>query len=193
VIIKKKSLVVALVSSLVISMVLVVNLAGYLIYLELKDDELSRAYRADLQKVNAKVYSEHIEVARLEASFDRMGPLSGEAVLEGIVRNDGYRDITNLCIRVKFLDRDGAAIYEVTFQPLESSLESYGALAPLAASHLTDTPASVMKPESSIPFKKILTNCPREILSELKASAGSSGSKGRWTGRFSYEILSVNF
>ncbi len=72
--IKKKSLIVALVSSIVICLVLVVNLAGYLIYLELKDDELTKIYRMSLQKVNAKVYSKHIEIARLGASFDMAIP-----------------------------------------------------------------------------------------------------------------------
>lgn len=191
--IKKKSLIVALISSIVICLVLVVNLAGYLIYLELKDDELTKIYRMNLQKVNAKVYSKHIEIARLGASFDMMGPLSGEAVLEGIVRNDGYRDITDLFIKVKFLDRDGAVLYEVAFHPLEPSLGYYGAFTPIPISHLSDSSASVIRPESSLPFKKILTNCPEEILSELKAHAGSPGGKSRWAGKFDYEILSVDF
>ena len=192
-IIKKKSLIVTLISSVVICLVLVVNLAGYLIYLELKDDELTKIYRMNLQKVNAKVYSKHIEIARLGASFDVMGPLSGEAVLEGIIRNDGYRDITDLFVKVKFLDKDGAALYEVAFHPMEPSLGSYGAFAPVSISHFADSSVSVIKPESSLPFKKILTNCPEEILSELKANSGSPGGKSRWTGKFDYEILSVNF
>ncbi|MCX5678192.1 MAG: hypothetical protein NTY76_03690 [Candidatus Omnitrophica bacterium] len=204
--IKKKSLILTLISSIVICLVLVVNLAGYLIYLEMKDDELTKTYKMGLQKINAKVYSKHIEIARLGASFNVTGPLSGEAVLEGIIRNDGYRDITDMLIKVKFLDKDGAALYEVAFHPMEPSLGSYGVFAParlqeilhpaggpVPISHLSDSSASVIRPESSLPFKKILTNCPEEILSELKANTGSPGGKGRWTGKFDYEILSVNF
>jgi hypothetical protein len=191
-IIKKKSLIVALISSMVICFVLVINLAGYLIYLELKDDEMNKSYRSMLRKVNAKVYSKHIEVAKLGAGFDRSGALSGQAVLEGIIRNDGYRDITDLSIKVKFLDRDGAVLYEVSFHPQEPSLASYS-LPQISITHLTDSSMSTIKPESSLPFKKILTGCPKEILSELKENTGSSGGKGRWGGKFDYEILSVNY
>lgn len=192
-IIKKKSLIVALVSSLVICLVLVVNLAGYLIYLELKDDELGKAYRVLLQKVNAKVYSKHIEIARLGTSFDRMGALSGKVVLEGIVRNDGYKDITDLLIKVKFLDKDGAILYEVIFHPQEPSL-GFSSLTQASISRLTDPSISVIKPESSLLFKRILTDCPKEILSELKKNIGPGpGPAGRWSGKFDYEILSVTF
>jgi len=198
--IKKKSLIVAIISSLVICLVLVMNLAGYLIYLEMKDDEREKAYRVNLREVNAKVYSKHIEIARLDAGFDRTGTLKGEAVLEGIVRNDGYRDIKDLLIRVKFLDGDGAVLYEVTFRPQEPSLGSYEVFTQASIPHLSGHSMSAIKPESSFPFKKILSNCPKEILSELKESSGSlqagrqaASGKGRWGGRFDYEILSVDF
>jgi len=190
---KKKSLILTLISSIVICLVLVVNLAGYLIYLELKDDELTKIYKAKLQKINAKVYSKYIEIARLGAGFNVTGPLSGKAALEGIIRNDGYRDITDMLIKVRFLDKDGAALYEVTFHPMEPSLGSYGVFAPAPISHPADSLASIIRPESSLPFKKILANCPEEILSELRAGTGSSGGRGRWAGKLDYEILAVNF
>ncbi|MBU0605438.1 MAG: hypothetical protein KKH77_04030 [Candidatus Omnitrophica bacterium] len=192
-IIKKKSMLVALVSILIICLVLVVNLAGYLIYLELKDDELANAYSMRLQEVNAKVYSKHIEIDRLGVSFNSAGFLNKRAVLEGIVRNDGYKDITDLVIRVKFLDDDGAVIYQVTFRPLESSLTSYGAFRPISISHATEASTLAIRPESSHPFKKVLVNCPEEILSELKSGMDSSGGKERWAGKLDYDILSVNF
>ncbi|MFH1190439.1 MAG: hypothetical protein V1682_07125 [Candidatus Omnitrophota bacterium] len=188
--IKKKSMVVAFVSILVICLVLVVNLAGYLIYLQLKDDESANAYRERLQRVNAKVYSKHIEIAKLGASYYTSGALSHNAVLEGIVRNDGYRDITDLVIKVRFLDPDDAVIYEVIFRPLEASLGSYGAFPNASIYQVTDASLMSVRPENSLPFKKVLVNCPKEILSELKPG---SGGKGRWSGELDYDILSVNF
>lgn len=189
--IKKKSLIVALVSSLVICLVMVVNLIGYLIYLEVKDRDLDTAYRSTLQKVNAKVYAKHIEVARLSAGFERTGPLSGKAVLEGIVRNNGYRDITDLLIKVKFLDKDGAALYETIFHPLEPSLSASGLSA--ASMPLLAASRSVIKPENSLLFKRILADCPGEIVTELKKESAPPKSRGRWAGRFDYEILSLDF
>lgn len=53
-IIKKKSLVVALVSGYVISMVLMLTLIGYAAYLELKNENSIRAYDCMLKKLNLK-------------------------------------------------------------------------------------------------------------------------------------------
>lgn len=189
--IKKKSLVVALVSSLVICLVMVVNLIGYLIHLELKDKDLDSAYHAILRKVNAKVYSKHIEIARLSAGFERTGPLSGNAVLEGIVRNDGYKDISDLLIKVKFLDNDGAVLYATVFHPLDPSLAS-PSLSVASIPYLAPS-RSTIKPESSILFKKVLTDCPKEIVTELKKNSGASQGKGKWAGKLDYEILSTDF
>jgi len=189
--IKKKSLVVALISSLVICLVLVVNLIGYLIYLELKDKDLDKAYHVMLHRVNAKVYAKHIEIVKLSASFERTGPLSGNTVLEGIVRNDGYKDISDLLIKVRFLDKDGAVLYETVFHPLEPSLAS-SSISAVAIPYLAAS-KSIIKPESSILFKKILTDCPKEIVLELKKDSGAPRIRPRWTGKLDYEILSTNF
>ena len=52
--IKQKSLIVALVSSFVVSLVLVLTLICYLFYIELKGEEFKRTYQEMLQKVDAK-------------------------------------------------------------------------------------------------------------------------------------------
>lgn len=190
---KKKSLVVALISSAVICVVMVVNLAGYLIYLEIKSDELNKSYYHQLHKLNAKVYSKHIEIAKLGASFEKTGPLRGKPVLEGIIRNDGYRDVADLVIKVRFLDADGAALYETAFHPQEPSLSSPVDLAQASITHLGDYPISSIRPESSFAFKKIIMGCPKEILSELKQNTSGPSGKGRWAGRLDYEISSITF
>jgi len=191
--IKKKSLIVAFVSAVVISIVMVINLIGYMLYLEMKDDESERRYRSDLQKVNAKLYAKYIEIARLGASFESAGALNGRPVLEGIIRNDGYRDIKDIAVKVRFLDRDGAVIYDVSFRPQEPSLGSYDDIAQVSIPHLAVHPLSVIRPETSLPFKKVLTGCPTDILEDMKAGSGTSGNRGGWSGRFDYEILSVTF
>lgn len=55
-IIKRKSLVVALISSFVITIVLIVTLAGYFIYIEYKGEEFRKQYQQLLGKVKAGVY-----------------------------------------------------------------------------------------------------------------------------------------
>jgi len=190
--IKKKSLVVALISSFVISLVLVMTLIGYAVYLELKDEELKQSYNIMLEKVNARVYSKYIEIARLSAAIEPSGALKGQPVVEGILRNRGYRDILDIILRVKFLDQDGAIMYEVIFHPQEPALGS-SILTQVAIPYLSEASKTQIRPEGSLPFKRILAGCPPEILSGLKNDRPSGKSTLRWSGRLDYDVLSVTF
>jgi hypothetical protein len=189
-IIKKKSLIVALVSSWVICGSLVLTLVGYVAYLEWKDSELRGSYEAMLQKINARIYSRYVEISDLSAAIESSGPLAGKAVLEGKLKNVGYREVDDLLLRVKFLDADGAMLYEVVFHPQEPSLGSSG-LTQVALPYITPAPKTSIKRDSSVPFKKILSNCPKEIFSELRHSSGRA--PGGWPGRLETEILSLKF
>lgn len=53
-IIKQKSLIVALLSSFVISLVIVLTLIGYLAYVELKKETYKRSYQELLERSNIK-------------------------------------------------------------------------------------------------------------------------------------------
>lgn len=191
-IIKKKSMVVAFVSGFIICLVLALTLVGYIVYLEMGEEKSKAAYRDLMEKASAKFYAKYIEVARLGANIESTGALRGKPVLEGIIRNNGTRDITDILMRVKFLDPDGAIIYEVVFHPQEPALSSSG-ITHVAIPYLSDPSKVTIKPEGSLPFKKILMNCPKEILAELKKGAGFARGSGRWSGRFNSEILSINF
>lgn len=189
--IKKKSLVVALVSSIVIFAVLVLTLVGYIISLELKSEELKRAYEEALHRINARFYSKYVEISKLNAKIEPQGPLKGNPVIEGMVRNNGHRNISDLLIRVKFLDKDGARIYEVVFHPQEPSLGNSD-LTQLNIPYLYGQSPTIIKPNDTLPFKRILNNCPSGIVSELKAGGFARGGL-RWSGKFASEILSLKF
>jgi hypothetical protein len=49
--IKEKSLVVALVSSFLISLVLIFTLIGYLVYIEIKGERFKASYQQELNKI----------------------------------------------------------------------------------------------------------------------------------------------
>ena len=110
-IIKRKSLVVALISSFVITIVLIVTLAGYFIYIEYKGEEFRKQYQQLLGKVKAGVYSKYITIEGLDAKIENTGALKGKPVIEGVITNKGGKDALNLAIKVGFLDKDGAVIY----------------------------------------------------------------------------------
>lgn len=55
-IIKKKSLVVVLISGFIISSVLVLTLVGYVIYVELKDEESKMMYQESLKTIKSGIH-----------------------------------------------------------------------------------------------------------------------------------------
>lgn len=191
-IIKQKSLIVALVSSFVIILVLVLTLIGYLAYIELKGEELKRSYQELLQKANAKIYSKNLEVSKLTVKIEKTGALKGKPIIEGVIKNKGPKKITNLLINVKFLDKDSAVIYEESFRPQEPSLGATS-LSMVSIPYLYTQTKVILKPNDSLAFKKILANCPSEIVMVLREGEPSSKSSVRWMGKLVHEIASVAF
>jgi hypothetical protein len=187
-ILKKKSLIVAIISSFVICVSLILTLAGYLVYLEFRDKELQSTYQQLLKKVNTKFYSRHIEISGLTASMESTGTLKGKPVVEGILKNNGYREIADILILIRFLDKDGAVLYEVVFHPQEPSLGASN-LTQVALPYISAHAKTPIKQGATFPFKKILTNCPKEIASELNREAlHSTGSV-----KLDAEIISITF
>lgn len=189
---KKKSLVVATISSIVISLVLVLTLIGYLMYIELKGEEYKRSYQEILKKVNARLYSKYMDVSKLTAGIEQSGALKGKSILEGIIKNKGERNISDLIMRVRFLDKDGAIIYEVIFRPNEPPL-GVSSLTRITIPYLYAPPKLIIKPRGSLPFKQILTNCPDEIVMALRERKAVQQGANKWSGRLISDFLSVDF
>lgn len=189
IIIKKKSLLVAFISSFILSAVLVLTLVSYIVYLELKEKDLSASYEHNLEEINAELYASYIDVTGITAKIEDAGPLKGSPIIEGAVKNTGNKKVTDLLLRVRFLDKDNAIIYEAIFHPQEPSLGS-SSLTQIAIPYLTNYRTMSLKPGDAMAFKRIITNCPPEIASVLKKEEiGPSGSQRR----ISTEVLSLSF
>jgi hypothetical protein len=190
--IKQKSLVVAIASSLIILLVLVLTLVGYLAYLQLSEENIRRSYQDLLKKVNAKAYARHIEVQKLEARIEDTGALKGKPTVSGMIKNAGVKNITQLLVKVKFLDRDGATIYEAVFPPQEPSLGTAG-FSQVTIPYIYTPPRVILKAGDSLSFKRVMASCPREILMALRETGGSGKSSGRWSGKLLCEAVSIDF
>lgn len=190
--IKRKSLVVALVSSIVIALVLILTLAGYFVYVEFKGDEFRRYYYELLEKAKANVYSKYIGITKLDARIENAGPLKGKPIIEGTVANKGTREIANLTIKIDFLDKDNAVIYEAALRPQEPALGS-DIISRVAIPYLYTPPKTVLKPGEQITFKKIIANCPTEIFVELREGEKPKKAFGKWSGKLTSQAVSLNF
>ena len=190
--IKRKSLIVALVSSFVVSLVLVLTLIGYLAYIQLREENFKRSYQDLLKKVNAKTYAPYIEFSNLEARIEDAGALKGKPAVGGVIKNKGAKNITHLFVKVRFLDNDGATIYEMIFPPQEPSLSDQ-AFGQVSIPYIYAPPKIILKSGDSLAFKRVIVNCPREILMSLREGLGTGHGSGRWSGKILCEAVSVDF
>ncbi len=192
-IIKRKSLIVGLVSSIVIALVLIMTLVGYFIYLEFKSREFSRVYQELLEKAKAKVYSKHLDIFGLDARIENAGALKGKPIIEGAITNKGSREIINLVLKLSFLDRDNASIYELVAYTQEPALGST-IFTHTSISHMYGYahPVDALKPGQTLKFKKIITGCPTEIFVELREGEKPTKSFGRWSGKLTSEVVSLD-
>lgn len=166
-ILKQKSLIVALISGFIVAVVLVLTLIGYVGYLEIKHEKFRRTYYHLLHKALAKSYIKHVEVTDLRARTESAGALKGHPIVEGDVVNKGSRAISDMLLKVKFLDRNGAAIYEVIFRPQDPALGSAG-LSEINIPYINPVARAEIRPGMSLPFKKIMNDLPDEISGELE-------------------------
>lgn len=187
--IKKKSLLVAFVSSFILSAVLVLTLVSYIVYLEIKEKDLNASYRHSLEEINAELYASYIDVTDITAKIENSGALRGSPIIVGTLKNTGNKNVTDILLKVRFLDKDNAVIYEAIFHPLEPSLGS-SSLTQVAIPYLTSYRKMVLKPGSATAFKRILTNCPAEIASILKKEEIARSGVQK---KISTEVLSLSF
>src|SRR3989338_3057044 len=190
--IKKKSVIVALVSSLVIALVLILTLVGYLAYIEFKGEEFKRYYSELLDKAKARVYSKYIDITKLDVRIENTGTLKGRPIIEGVVTNKGDKQVAYLVIKVNFLDKDNAVIYEVLLRPQEPALGG-APITHVAIPYLYTPPKAILKPNEQLAFKKIITNCPTEIFVELREGDKPKKTFGKWSGKLTSQSISLDF
>jgi len=192
-IIKKKSLIVAIVSSLVISIVLVMTVISFLLYTEMQTRNFLAYYEDAIRKTSAKTYAKQIDFFRLKAVIGRDGAFRGRPMVEGVLINNGNRVISDMLVKIKFRDIDGAVIYEVVFHPQEPAL-GISILGQVPIPYLTEPQRISVDPGNRLAFKRILSDCPKEIVSALKEGESQKAAENKgWTGTLEPEILSMEF
>lgn len=192
-IIKRKSLIVGLISSVVIALALIMTLIGYFIYLEFRSREFGRVYQELLEEAKAKVYSRHLDIFGLDARIENTGALKGKPIIEGAITNKGSKEVINLVLKLSFLDRDSASIYEIAAHPQEPALgSSVFTHASIPRTHSYARPVDSLKPGQTLKFKQIITSCPTEIFVELREGEKPTKSFGRWSGKLASEVISLD-
>lgn len=176
--IKKKSIIVITLSSIIISLVLILTVIGFYLYLCLKERDASDQYLKSLSEINAKIYSKYIAVSPLVIKIDEEGIFEGEPIVEANINNQSEKKIKSFKLKLSIFDRDRKVLYLDTFYPIRP--ESYfGVVA-------NDT-GNYLAPGDTLSFKHILKNCPKEIESYLKIKSRFAKKKDAGDLEIGYE------
>jgi len=157
--IKKKSILVIILSTTLISLVFVITLFGFYLYLNWKAENNKLSYRTTLSELNARLYEKYVSVASVLLKIDSEGIFKGNPVVEGHITNRSSKKITSLKLRVSILDNENRVLYRESFYPLRR--EPY-------LSVISKGTGNYLAPDDSISFKHLLKNCPKDVLTYLK-------------------------
>ena len=157
--VKKKSILVIVLSSAIISFVLIITLIGFYIYLNWKEENNKSAYLNSLYELNAELYSKHVPIYSLLIKLDDDDLFKDKVIVEGQIKNKSNKKILSIKLKISLFDKYGRVLYVDSFYPLKSG--SYLGL-------ITEETGNYLLPDDSISFKHLLRNCPKDIYIYLK-------------------------
>lgn len=190
--IKLKSVIVIILSSILISSAILFTIFGLSVYTGWKENESSRLHRDKVASLNARLYGQYIEMRDLQARYDKAGIYKGRYYIEGVIKNNGYRTISSLRLNVHFLNAAGEAIYTEGVLPLRRSMLSpkttIGTL-----SLFTSGKETPLVPGESVHFMHLLSEQKdKDITSPVKHKRYAT-NPDEWAGKFNCRITAVRF
>ncbi len=190
--IKLKSLIVIIVSSILISLVILTTIFGLSLYTGYKEGESAKRHRVKIAQLNAKLYSPLIIIEGLRAKYENKGIYKDKCLLEGTIKNDGYRTVSSVKIKVRFLSASGEAIYTEEFLPLKTPMVPRKTTI-AAISLFTSGRERPLMPGKSLKFKRLLDEQKnKDIISPIKNRRYAT-NPNEWSGKFDYEITEIRF
>lgn len=189
---KFKSILVIILSSIVISCVILLTIFGLSLYIKWNEGESARIHEDNIASLNAKGYVRHISVHDLQARYEKKGIYKEKCLIEGIVKNTGYRTISSLELNVAFLNASEDVIHRERIYPLkERVVPKKTTIA--ALSLLTSRRESPVMPGDNFRFQHVISSKKdKDIISPIKRKKYAT-NPNEWSGKFSYSISRVRF
>jgi len=190
--IKPKSIIVIFISSFVISLVLVLTIAGLSLYLGWKEKDSERIHSVEIDKLNASLYEKFIDVSDLKAKKGKEGIFKDNYIIEGLVKNNGFRTVSSISLEIDFLNASREAIHTETFKPLQSAVPS-SKLSIGSLFILTSGKELPLARGQSMRFKHILScQKKKDVVSPIKNNRFAT-NPNEWSGRFSNRVNMIKF
>lgn len=190
--IKLKSIVVIILSSILISSVILLTILGLSLFFGWKERGSAKVHREKIAHLNAKLYEQFVSIQDLKAEFEKKGIYKGKCTIEGLIKNNGYRTIGSLKLELEFLNATGETIYIENLLPLKASIPP-PATTIAALSLFTSERELPLLPEGSLRFKHLLSEQKdKDIISPIKYKRYAT-NPNEWSGKFKYRISGIKF
>jgi len=158
-IIKKKSILVIILSSITVAIVLVATLFGFHFYLNWEEAKNRAEYNRSVYELNAKMFSKYITISSLFLGASDDDDHADKAVIEGHIKNNSDKKIISMKLRIAIVDKDNRVLYAESLYPLYQK----GALVVSGRES-----GQYLSPNDSISFKRALESCPKDIVTYLR-------------------------
>ncbi|MBL7069730.1 MAG: hypothetical protein ISS34_07730 [Candidatus Omnitrophica bacterium] len=190
--IKLKSILVIILSSIVISAVILLTIFGISLYTGWKEKESAGIHRERISQLNARDYGQYVKILSLKTEYVTKGIDKRKCFIKGIIKNNGYRTIASLGLRVEFLNASGSPIHVEKLLPLKASTLRRGTTI-AALSLFTSGKELPLLPGESTSFVHLLTEQKdKDVISPIKHKRYAT-NPNEWSGKFNYKITEIRF
>lgn len=189
---KFKSILVIVLSSILISSVILLTIFGLSLFIRWEEGESAKLHKDKIAEINSKLYSGHVTIQEIKAKHGKNGIYKAKYLLEGSIRNNGYRTISSMKIVVEFLNSSGTVIYQEKISPLRSSIMPRKTTI-AALSLLTSGKEVPILPGESLRFKHILSEQKNKAITSPIKRKKYATNPNEWSGKLNKKITRIRF
>jgi hypothetical protein len=190
--IKLKSLLVIILSSILISCVILLTILGLSLYMGWQESEASKLHKVRIAALNARGYEKYINITDLRAGHGKDGIYKSKYLLEGSIGNSGYRTVGSVEVEVDFLNASGEPIYTETVLPLKAVVMPRKTTI-AALSRFTSGKEAPVLPGESHKFKHILSDQKNKSITSPIREKRYATNPNEWSGKFNHRITKIRF
>jgi len=189
---KLKSILVIALSSILISAVILLTIVALSLFINYKENESARRHNESLASLNARLYGRYVTVRDIRAKYEKRGIHKGKCLLEGLIKNNGYRTLSSVELKVDFLNASGYSIHTERLHPLAASIMPRKTTI-AALSLITSGREVPILPGKSLRFTHVLSEQKdKNIVSPIKNRRYATNPK-EWSGDFNHRITRIRF
>jgi len=184
---KKKHILVIILSSAIITGVLVSTLAVYSLYMQWKEDSFALRYRNSIYKLTAEIFRDDVIISSLSVKIENDKIFGKSPVLEGTIKNSSNKTLTSILMEISYIRPDGTVAYKGWMHPLGE--KHFGDFTmPQAARQARH----VLVPGETVHFRQVLRNCPRDIVRQISSKSNFAKNQSVKKAEFEYSMVGLS-